>query len=1039
MKNISSWSIKNPIPIILLFVLLTLSGVNSFMGMRINNNPDIDFPLVAVTAVRPGSAPAEMEIQVTRLIEDSLAGLSGVRHINSQVVDGVSTTTIEFELGTDTERATNDVRNAMSGLRADLPQDMQEPAVQRIDITGDALITWVVRSPTMTPEQISWFVDNDISRTLLAIKGVGEVNRSGGVDREISVELDPDRLASYGLTAASVSQALAGVNSDQPGGRVTVSGSERSIRTLGAAGSIAQLSETLVPVSGGRTVRLGDLGTVEDHWSEPRRLARYNGQEAITFNFLRSRTASEVKIAKRVREAVAKIDADHPELTIEQVTASVEQIEESYVASLEALLLGAVLAVVVVFIFLRDWRATFITATAMPMSLIPAFAILGPLDQSLNVVSLLALSLTIGILVDDAIVEIENIVRHMRDGKPPYAASMEAADEIGLAVVATTATIIAVFAPVGFMPGIIGQFFKAFALAACVSVAFSLLVARTLTPLMAAYLLKHHKHDDKDPFWMSGYLKALHWSLENRWKVFAIGTVLFLITAIGVAPRVPFEFSPGGDVGRAGFSVELPPGATLAQTDAVVQRLTRDLRARPEVTSVYAAIGGQDVNQANVYADLTDKGERKLSQQEFARVMVDGWKPIPGARIGAGVAQQGGGPSDGTSYRFAILSDNGAALQAAARKIEAEMRTVPGLANVVNTASIARPELLVTPRPDQAALMGVSTSAISQTVRVATIGDVDQNLPKYNLGDRQVPIRLRLTPAAREDLSVIENLRVPTAGGTAVPLSAVADIRFGAGPSQVLRQDRSRIATITAELNGIRSGDAGAAVAKLPSVKNLPAGVREVPAGDAEFIAEMITGFATAFGTGILLMYAVLVLLFRSFAYPITIMASLPLAIGGAFVALMIGGSSFSISSLIGVLMLMGIAAKNSILLVDYIIIAEKEGRPRMEAIMDAAHKRARPILMTTFAMGAGMLPVAVGWGADVEFRQPMAIAVVGGLISSTFLSLLFIPPIFTIVDDISGWGRRRMGKMFAGQHRTAVAPGAVPNTGSHEVETPAE
>jgi hydrophobe/amphiphile efflux-1 (HAE1) family protein len=1019
MKNISSWSIKNPIPIILLFTLLTIAGVLSFTSMRINNNPDIDFPLVLVTAARPGSAPSEMEIQVTRLIEDSLAGLSGVRHINSQVTDGVSVTTIEFELGTDTERATNDVRNAMSGLRADLPQDMQEPSVQRIDITGDALITWVVSSPTMTPEQISWFVDNDVSRALLGIKGVGEVNRGGGVDREIAVELDPDRLASYGLTAASVSQALATVNSDQPGGRVTISGSERSIRTLGAATSIEALRETLVPLSGGRSVRLGDLGKVEDHWSEPRRIARYNGREAITFNFLRSRTASEVKIAKTVRAAVAKIDADHPELTIHQVTASVEQIEESYVASLEALLLGAALAVVVVFIFLRDWRATLITAVAMPLSLIPTFAILEPAGQSLNVVSLLALSLTIGILVDDAIVEIENIVRHMRDGKPPYDASMEAADEIGLAVVATTATIIAVFAPVGFMPGIIGQFFKAFALAACVSVAFSLIVARTLTPLMAAYLLKHHKHDDTDPFWMARYLKALSWSLKNRWKVFLSGTVVLLgCFGIVFAGLIPFEFSPGGDVARAAFSVELPPGATLAQTDAVVQRITRDLRARPEVTSVYASIGGQEVNQANVYADMVEKGDRKLSQQAFARTMVDSWKPIPGARIGAGVASQGGGPSDGTSYKFAILSDDGAALTAAARKVEAEMRTVPGLANVVNTASIARPEILVTPRPDQAALMGVSTSAISQAVRVATIGDVDQNLPKYNLGDRQVPIRLRLTTDAREDLAVLENLQVPTASGTAVPLSAVADIRFGAGPSQVLRQDRSRVATISAELNGIRSGDAAKAVNKLPSVKSLPAGVRQVPAGDQEFIKEMISGFAVAFGTGILLMYAVLVLLFKSFAYPITIMASLPLAIGGAFVALMIGGSSFSISSLIGVLMLMGIAAKNSILLVDYIIIAEQEGRPRFEAIMDAAHKRARPILMTTFAMGAGMIPVAIGWGADVEFRQPMAIAVVGGLISSTFLSLLFIPPIFTIVDDIAHWGRRRLSKRFEGQRQ---------------------
>jgi len=1038
MKNISSWSIKNPIPIILLFVLLTLGGVNGFLNMRINDNPDIDFPLVVVTAARPGAAPSEMEVQVTRLIEDSLAGLSGVRHINSQIMDGVSVTTIEFELGTNTERATNDVRNAMSGLRADLPQDMQEPSAQRIDITGNALITWVVRSPTMTPEELSWFVDNDISRGLLAIQGVGEVSRSGGVDREIAVELDPDRLASFGLTAASVSQALGSVNSDLPGGRVTVSGSERSIRTLGAAGSIEQLRATLIPLGNGRTVRLGDLGTVEDHWSEPRRLARYNGQEAVTFEFKRSRTASEVKVAERVREEVAKIDEAHPELTIEQVTASVEQIEESYFASLEALLLGAVLAVVVVFIFLRDWRATLITATAIPMSLIPTFAILEPLGQSLNSISLLALSLTIGILVDDAIVEIENIVRHMRDGKAPYPAAMEAADEIGLAVVATTATIIAVFAPVGVMPGIIGQFFKAFALAACISVAFSLIVARTLTPLMAAYLLKHHDHDDKDPFWMSRYLKMLTWSLRNRWKVFAIGTIAF-VACIFLGRTLPFEFFSAGDVARASFSVELPPGATLSQTDAVVQRVTRDLRARSEVTSVYASIGGQDVNQAYVYADMVDKGDREISQQAFARTMVDSWKTIPGARIGAGVAQQGGGPGDGTSYQFSLLGDNGATLLAAARKVEAEMRAVPGLANVVNTAAIARPEVLVTPRPDQAALMGVSTGAISQAVRVATIGDVDQNLPKYNLGDRQVPIRLRLTRDAREDLSVIENLRVPTAMGGSVPLSTVADIQFGAGPSQVQRRDRSRVATITAELDGIRSGEAAQAVSRLPSVNNLPAGVRQTPAGDQEFIQEMVIGFATAFATGIFLMYAVLVLLFRSFAYPVTIMACLPLAIGGAFVGLVVGGSSFSISSLIGVLMLMGIAAKNSILLVDYIIIAEQEGQSRIEAIMDAAHKRARPILMTTFAMGAGMLPVAIGWGADVQFRQPMAIAVVGGLISSTFLSLLFIPPIFTIVDDIGGWGRRRLGKRFAGQHHTTgtgAGGGAIPTTDSGPVNT---
>ncbi|MFN6982883.1 MAG: efflux RND transporter permease subunit [Brevundimonas sp.] len=1021
MNQMSSWAIKNPIPIILLFLLLTLGGVVGFMGMRINENPDIDFPLVSVTASRPGAAPAEMEVQVTRLIEDSIAGLSGVRHIYSSVTDGVSSTSIEFELGTDTERATNDVRNAMSGVRASLPQDMQEPTVQRVDITGDALITYVVRSPTMTPEQISWFIDNEMSRALLALGGVGEVNRSGGVDREMRVELDPQRLSAYGVTAAEVSQALNNVNNNLPGGRVTIAGSERAVRTLGAATSLAQLRETLVPLGDGKTVRLDNLGTVEDKWSEPRTLARYNGQEAVTFNFLRSRTASEVKVAEKVREEVKKIDEAHPELTISQVNASVEEIEESYLASLEALLLGAVLAVIIVFIFLRDWRATLIAATAMPMSLIPTFAILGPLDQSLNVVTLLALSLTIGILVDDAIVEIENIVRHMRDGKPPYDASLEAADEIGLAVVATTATIIAVFAPVGFMPGIIGQFFKAFALAACVSVAFSLLVARTLTPLMAAFILKHTHHEDRDPFWMGGYLKALRWSLGNRWKVFIIG-ILFLVGSIGtsIVAKMSFEFMSPGDTARAAFQVELPPGSTLGQTDAVVQQITRQLEARPEVTSIYAAIGGQDVTQAYIYADMVPKGDRELSQQAFARVMVDEMKQIPGARIRAGISQSGGGPGDGTTYTFSILSDDPVALTAAARKVEEEMRGVPGLANVVNSAAIARPEILVTPRADEAALAGVSASAISQAVRVSTIGDVDQNLPKYNLGDRQIPIRLQLTEEAREDLSVLENLRVPANNGASVPLSAVADIEFGAGPATVSRQDRSRIASISAELDGITTGAAGIAVNQLPSVKALPAGVRQVPAGDTEFIQEMLTGFGVAFASGILLMYAVLTLLFKSFAYPITIMAALPLAIGGAFIALAIGGANFSMSALIGVLMLMGIAAKNSILLVDYVIMAEKDGMPRYEAIMDAAHKRARPILMTTFAMGAGMVPIAMGIGADVQFRSPMAIAVLGGLISSTFLSLLYIPAIFTIVDDVAQWARRILRRSTAGQRELA-------------------
>ncbi|WP_297512650.1 efflux RND transporter permease subunit [uncultured Caulobacter sp.] len=1025
MRNISSWAIKNPIPVILLFLLLSLAGVAGFKSMRINNNPDVDFPFVVVTAVRPGAAPSELETQVTRLIEDSVAGLGQVRHINSTVVDGASTTVIEFELGVDHERVTNDVRNAMSNLRGSLPQDMQEPIVNRVDVTGGGLITYVVRAPTLTPEQRSWFVDNEVSRALLAIKGVRQVNRQGGVDREIEVALDPDRLAARGVTAATVSQALVSANADLPGGRVTISGSERAIRTLGAAGSVEQLRETRVPLPSGGTVRLADLGEITDHWAEPRSRARYDGQEVVTFNMVRGRDASEVQTADKVRKAIAKLEKAHPEVRIEEITSTVKYIEQSYVASMEALIVGAILAVLVVLLFLRDGRATLLAAVAIPMSLIPTFAVLAPMGQSLNGITLLALSLTVGILVDDAIVEIENIVRHMRGGKSPYAAAMEAADEIGLAVVATTFTIVAVFAPVGFMPGIIGQFFKAFALAACVSVLFSLVVARLLTPLMGAYMLKADaKHEDKDPPWMGPYLKSLNWALRNRWKVLWMGLPMLIISGI-LATRLPFEFQPQVDRGQADFSVELPPGATLDETDAVVQRVAKTLLARKEVVSVYSAIGSNgSVNKASLTADLTDKKER-ISQKQFSREMVDQFAAIPGVRIGAG-GNSGGGPSNGGSYTLRLLSDNGPALEAAARKVEAEMRTVPGLAHVVNTAAIARPEIVVTPKPDQAARAGVSAGAISQAVRVATIGDVAQNLPKYNLGDRQVPIRLRLNDDARGDIAVLQTLKVPSANGP-VPLNAVADIRFGAGPSQIDRQDRSRVATITAELDGIVVGEAAKRVHALSSVKHLPPGVKETPAGDAEFIAEMVTGFLGALITGILLMYVVLVLLFRSFAHPITIMVALPLAIGGAFGLLVLVHSSFSISTLIGILMLMGIAAKNSILLVEYAIMAMKEqGMDKRTAIIDAAHKRARPILMTTVAMGAGMLPTAIGLGAEIEFRAPMAIAVIGGLITSTLLSLLYIPVVFVLMDGLKTRAERLMGRLFGHQHQAAATPSDV-------------
>jgi hydrophobic/amphiphilic exporter-1 (mainly G- bacteria), HAE1 family len=1044
-NNISAASIRNPIPVVLLFIILTVAGVLSYFKLPVNNFPNVDLPVVAVTVVQSGAAPTELETQVTRLVEDAVAGLGEVDDINSTVNDSVSTTAITFQLGVDLEKATNDVRNAIAGIRQTLPSDVQEPIVQRIEFTQQPIATYVVRAPGMNPEELSWFVDNTVTKRLLSIEGVSQVSRDGGVSREIRIKLDPARLAAQGVTAAAVSNQLRASNINLPGGRGQIGGEEQAIRTVGSAQSVEDLRETLIPV-GNRSVRLGDLGEVVDEWSEPRGRARYNGKEVVGFSLSRSKGSSELDVYETSKAAIEALDAEMDSVTIEQVTNTTSDVINNFHASVEALLLGAGLAVLVVFVFLRDWRATLIAAVAMPMSLIPTFWIMDLTGQSLNVVTLLALSLTIGILVDDAIVEIENIVRHIRDGKAPYPAAIEAADEIGLAVIATTATLLAVFAPTGFMPGVVGQFFKSFAIAACVSVFFSLVVARTLTPLMGAYMLRRDQGKEHgDPAWMTGYLRILDWVLNDFRKAgedprgrFAHrvvrrrsdhrlwvmgGGLLFLIASIVLATRLPFEFIPAEDVSRSSVSIQLPPGSTLAETDSVVQRVNTALLERPEVRSVYSSVGSAsvsfgpggggsaaEVRSANITVNLVNRSERSLRQQAFEQEMGPVLRAIPGARV------QFGADGSGSQVSIQLVGDEGDTLEEAASAVEGQMREIPGLTNVISSAALVRPEILITPKADVAALQGVASADISSVARVATLGDADQLLPKFNLGDRQIPIRVMLREEARSDLGILENLRVPTSSGASVPLTSVADITFGAGPNQISRLNRKRVATLTAELNGITLGQASTRVNDLPAMKNLPEGVTQAVSGELENLQETGIGFMFAIVTGILLMYVVLVLLFRSFFHPITILAALPVSFGGAFFLLLITGKSLSMPALIGIIMLTGIAAKNSILLVDYAIIAMKNGMNRRAAILDAAHKRARPIIMTTLAMGLGMLPIALAFGEGTEFRSPMAIAVIGGLITSTGLSLIFIPAAFSLIDGVKTRLERVLERTFGGQ-----------------------
>ncbi|WP_454916298.1 efflux RND transporter permease subunit [Xanthobacter sediminis] len=1041
--NISAWAIRKPIPTLVLFVILTVLGLVNFQTLPVTQMPNIDVPIVMVTVTQTGAAPSELETQVTKKVENSIAGIAGVKHITSSISEGTSVTTVEFYLETQVDRAVNDTRDAVTKIRADLPRTIDEPLVQRVDIEGLPIVSFAVSSPTMTTEEISWFVDDTVARALQGVRGVAQVKRDGGLNREIRIALDPDRLMSLGITAAEVSRQLRATNLDVSGGRGEVGTQEQSIRTLAGAGSVDDLAETRVVLSNGRYVRLKDLGTVTDGAAEPRVFARLNGKNVVAFGVYRAKGYSDVSVYDLVQTALGTLRAQFPDMSITEIDTTVRYTKSDYKSAMHTLIEGAILAVIVVFLFLRDLRATVITTLAIPLSILPTFWVMEMLGFSLNAVSLLAITLVTGILVDDAIVEIENIVRHMRSGKSPYRAAIEAADEIGLAVVATTLTIVAVFAPVSFMGGIAGQYFKQFGLTVAIAVLFSLAVARLVTPLLAAYFLRDtgRSHAGGGPL-MGAYVRLLRWSLKHRFLTIAMGLGIFVGT-IFLSTLLPAGFLPNNDISRSMLSIELPPGTTLAETQNVSDRITRMLRERPEVGSVYATAGSGgagglvmlagEVRKAQIVINLKPRAEREKDQKAFETSVNDALSAVPDMRF----TWSSNGQQAQRGFQMVLSGNDGAAVEKAALALEKEMRhDAPMLGNVVSSAALDRPEIRIVPKLDEAAELGVSVDTIAETVRIATIGDISANLAKFSAEDRQIDIRVQLDEKARTSLATFDALKVPTASGGAVPLSAVADIRFGKGPTALDRYDRARRIAVEADLVGDTPlGAAVDAVKALPTARALPPGVTLKEAGDAEIMGEVFSGFATAMAAGLMLVLAVLVLLFHDVLQPITILISLPLSVGGAFIALLITGHSISMPVVIGFLMLMGIVTKNAILLVDFAIEAVKHGVDRTTALLEAGHKRAQPIVMTTIAMAAGMLPSALALGEGGGFRAPMAIAVIGGLITSTVLSLVFVPAVFTVMDDLS----RLLGRLFGRFVGAKDEPGGHGGHGAPGPAHPAE
>ena len=1030
-RNISAWAIRNPVPPLVLFAALLLAGLVSFMRMDVNQQPDISFPMAQVMVTQPGAAPSELETQVTQRVEAAVRGISGVDEITSSVSEGQSVTNVQFQIGTPVDRAVNDVKNAVDQIRSDLPEGILEPQVTRVDIDGGPIAYFSAEATDMTLEELSWYVDNTVAKRLLAVPGMAAVKRGGGVSREIRVILDPAKLQAHGVTAAQVNQQLRQVNLNAAGGRTEIAGAEQAIRVLGNARDAFALGQTQIAISGGRTVKLADLATVRDMYAEQRSLALMNDRQVTSFSLEKAKGSSDVTVFDGAMKVLDQLRKENPKVSYKRLYTSVDYTKSQYHSAMAAMIEGAVLAVVIVFLFLRDWRATLISALAIPLSAIPAFWFMDMMGFTLNMTSLLALSLVAGVLVDDAIVEIENIVRHMRMGKSAYQASIDAADEIGLAVLATTMAIVAVFLPVALMPGISGQFFIQFGMTVVVAVLLSLAVARLITPMVAAYFLKAHGQESHGEGWlMDIYMGVLRWSLDERraavhrarggpsrftawlrdhrvWTV-GMGGLAFLATILAFA-TLPMSFQPTIDTDFSQVKIETVPGSTLEQTTAITRKVADMLAADKDIVESAFA----DIEPTNASIFLTLKKDRPMSSVEWERKMAPRFQQVADARVNF-QSQSGGGFGRDVVLMFG--SDDAALLERTANKLVAEMAGVREIRAPRVQGDMNRPEIIIKPRFDLAASLGVTTAALSQTIRVATIGDIDQNSAKFSLSDRQIPIRVAVAEDSRRDIATIENMPVPTVSGGSVPLKVVADIEFGAGPTQIRRYNQIRRIVVGADFApGIVNSQAMQKIDELPTMKAVSegriVGLQKLNTGDSKWQAEMVMNFVVAVISGILLVLAVLTLLYKRLMPPFVNLGSLLLAPLGGALALHIAGIPLSMPVLIGLLMLLGIVAKNSILVIDFALEEIQKGVPKFEAIVDAGHKRAQPIVMTTVAMIAGMVPTALSLSGDGAWRAPMGITVIGGLLLSTLLTLVIVPASFSLALQLEEWIGPRLGR----------------------------
>ncbi|VBB06864.1 acriflavin resistance protein [Lucifera butyrica] len=1010
--------IKRPVFTTMVVLLLVVLGLSAYPILGIDLYPDVDLPVVTVTVTYTGASPEEMESLVTKPIEDAVSSVSSIKTLSSITREGYSQTILEFDFGTDPKLAANDVREKVAGIRKKLPDQIDEPAVQRFDISAQAIVYFSLSSDSRPRGEIRKLAVDVVKDELQRLDGVADVSVYGANDREIHIFADPKKLAAYNISATQILNAVNSQNINTPGGRVNEAGTEITVRTIGKFANIDDIGNLVVANFNGNPVRVKDVATVQDGWGEERVYARTNGKPSVLIAVQKQSGTNTVEVAERVKQKMESLRALLPsDIQITTVRDGSVYIRNSVDDVMASLFFGGLLAVIITFLFLQNARATLIGALAIPTSIIATFFLLKIMHFTLNNMSLMGLSLAVGILIDDAIVVIENIYRHLEQGKSPLEAARDGTQEIALAVLATTFSILAVFVPVGNMGEVIGQFFRQFGLTIAFAVAFSLFVAFSLTPMLSAYWLKRPVKQDRSNLvekllscWEAGflavreiYIKTLRWALKRPKKLVALAVLSLVLNAM-LLPFLGTEFQPSYDSGEFSISLAAPSGTSIEKMKELLAPVEAEVLKIPGLESAFLVLGSQSqpVYKGFIGVHLVPADKRKSSMFDIMDELRIKFRNVKGLKI-AVQNNQGVGRGDSRPVQIGLRGPDLQKLNQYANELADRIRQISGTTDVDISSEQYEPEIQVRFDPARAGEMGVNATDAGDAIQTAFLGETTKN--KYNINDNDYDIRVQLFDRDRLNISDVANLRIAGKDNTFVRLGDIAAVKLTSGPTQIDREGRQRQVIVYANTVGIASGDViNKITSQIMPEMNLPIGYSYKLVGQAQTMKDSFKEIARALILAVVLIYMVLAAQFESFIHPFTIMLSLPFSLIGAILGLLIAGKTINIISLIGVIMLMGLVTKNAILLVDYTNQLRSKGIEINEALVEAGTVRLRPILMTTLAMIFGMAPIALGLGAGAELRQSMGVVLAGGLITSTFLTLIIVPLVYLLIDAIQNY-----------------------------------